>query len=119
MSSGICQNIFFDLQARLFGRIADASTENLFNLESQEIDFASADPGVSTEGGQRCINFGESGSGFTQRLKIGMREFVQGCPLHRSREQTLVSMLPVKVNQFLSQFSQLSDSRQTTIDIST
>jgi hypothetical protein len=51
MSSGICQNIFFDLQIRLFARIADASTENLFNLESQEIDFASADPGVSTEGG--------------------------------------------------------------------
>ncbi|CAB4606569.1 unannotated protein [freshwater metagenome] len=49
MSSGICQNIFFDLQARLFGGIADASTENLFNLESQEIDFASANPGVSTE----------------------------------------------------------------------
>ena len=48
-----------------------------------------------------------------------MREFVQGRPLHGGREQTLVSMLPVEVNQFLPKFSQLSDSRQTTIDIST
>jgi hypothetical protein len=68
-------------------------------LEPQQLDFSKPRPGVSANRCERGIDFGELRASSPEWLEVGLGEFVECLPLHRSREEALMGVLPMEVDE--------------------
>jgi hypothetical protein len=114
----ILQQVNLPFQLSIFVGVDEASPRDLFDLETEEIDLSRAGSLIATHRGEGCVDFGERCPRRTQWCKIDRPENIEGRPLGRSSEQTLVLVLTVQVDESRTELGEIADRSKPTVDIS-
>ena len=85
--------------ARPRRRRSRPAAAELVDLEAQQVDLPGPLALVAAEGGQALLDAGELLAGGAERLEVDAAEAVEGPALHRGREQRLVVVLAVEVDE--------------------
>ena len=92
---------------------------DLANLEPEQVDLACSCSLVSAERGEQCVQLGQPFASSLQLGEVHPGKFIQRIALGVHGEERLVVVLPVHVDQALSEFLELTGSRQSTVHVGT
>jgi hypothetical protein len=104
-------------QPDLLVRVLEGGPVELVDLEPQEVELAGPRPLVAAEGGQRGVDVGELGLGRDERREVDTAEAVEGGPLGRRRQQRLVGVLAVEIDEGGASLGQRRHRREPAVDV--
>ena len=99
---GAGQRVLEHLQRRILVRVVDGRGIQLGKLEARQVEFSRPDPLVTAERRQLGVELGDTGPGCAQRSEVDRAKGVEGGTLARRREQVLVGVLAVQVDEIPS-----------------
>ncbi len=105
----------------VFARIVEAGGLDLVDLKAQEVELARTGPVVPAESSELGVDASHLGSGGTVRGE-GIRcrradEAIERGSLHRGREEGLVRVLAMQIDQTGAHVGELADGREPPVDV--
>ena len=86
-------------------------------MVAEQFEVAGAHSSVATQSGERCVDLGETCACDSERIEVDSGEFVEGRALHGRREETLVRVLTVQIDEAFSDLHELADRRQSAVHV--
>ena len=114
---GVGERVLLHLQRGVLVRVVDGGGVELGDLEPGEVELAGAGPLVAAERGQLGVELGQPGARRAQRGEVDAGEGVERPPLRRRRQQLLVGVLAVQVDQLACGIGERRDRGRTPVDV--
>ena len=103
---GIREERLVSRELLVFTRVADTGGVQLVDLEPKQVDLTRTCAFVTPERRQLGIQFGQSRSSSPQGFQIDPTEFIECRSLRGHRQQALMGMLTVEVDELTCQLRQ-------------
>ncbi len=111
------QGVLLGIEPLVLEGVVHGGRGELLDLVAQQVDLAGTRPGIATETGQRLVDRPDALAGLVERRQVHGGEAVEGCPLRRAREQALVGVLPVQVDQDPSELAELGHGGEAPVHV--
>ena len=117
MGLGVGQLVLFGGEPLVFVRIGERCRLELADLEAHEVEFSSARPFVASELCKLRFDVREIAFRVQERGELDGSELVEGVALHRRRQQRLVFVLAVEIDQASPPLCQRRGGSDATVHI--
>ena len=119
MGEGVGQGVLLSLEPVVLVGLLDAGGVELLVLEAQQVELAGTLALVAAEGAELLVERGQLLAQRPQGLEIDAPEAVEGAALAGRRQQRLVIVLAVQVDQACPRFGQLGHRGETAVHVGT
>ena len=116
-ADGVAEQRLLGVETRILVGVDDVGPVELVELITEQVDLAGAHALVAPECGQFGVDLGQSGPRRAQRFEVDTTEPVEGGPLRRRRQQALVGMLAVEVDQTAGRLGERRHRRQAPVHV--
>ena len=116
-SDRIAEQRLLGVEPRVFVGVGDVGPVELVELVAQQVDLPRPHALVAAQRGEFGVDLGESGARGTQRFEVDPSEPVECGPLRRGRQQALVCVLAVEVDQARRHLGQRRDRREPAVHV--
>ena len=123
MRQGVGEERFLRFERDVLRRVVEAGGVDLADLEAQQVELASAGPVVASEPGELGVDAPHLGAGCAVRGERVCRrrtgEPIERGALYRRRQEGLMGVLAVEVDEASTHLGELADGCEPPVDVST
>ena len=111
------EGVLEHLERRLLTRVVDGRGIELGQLEACQVELPRPGPLVTADRRELGIDLGQPRPGRTQWYEVDRAEPVEGTPLARRREQLLVGVLAVEIDEIGRRGGERVDGDRAPVDV--
>ena len=119
VTGGVSQHVGLLLETDILLRVVQRRRLELVHLEAEQVDLTGALAFVSSEVGEAAVDVDHGLAGGAQGIEVDAPVTVEGAALHRWRQQRLVVVLAMEVDQAAPPLAQLGQGGEVAVDVAT